>query len=211
MKGNNAIPAIHLRKHWQRYVKTFFNQPANKRRRLMKRKEKASQTFPRPLEKLRPVVRGQSIRYNSRTKLGRGFSLQELKEAKITPIFASSIGISVDHRRQNKSQESLDLNKRRLLAYLNKLVLFPRHEGKPKKGVVNDTTNKESLEQVVQNESHKLMERTPYTFKKREKAMQITSQMKQAKVYQKMRIERVNEKLTGMRAKRAKDLAERNK
>jgi large subunit ribosomal protein L13e len=40
--------------------------------------------------------------------------LDEIKAAGLGSAFARSIGITVDHRRRNKSQESLDLNKRRL-------------------------------------------------------------------------------------------------
>lgn len=44
------------------------------------RAEKARALFPRPTAgPLRPVVRGQTIKYNSKQKLGRGFSLEELK------------------------------------------------------------------------------------------------------------------------------------
>ena len=53
--------------------------------------------------------------------------------------FCRSVGISVDHRRKNRSVESLELNKNRLLAYVNKLALFPRHDGKLKKGLINDS------------------------------------------------------------------------
>ena len=53
----------------------------------------------------------------------------EIKEAGLGAAFARSIGISVDHRRKNKCVESLEMNKNRLLAYVNKLALFPRHEG----------------------------------------------------------------------------------
>jgi len=63
--------------------------------------------------------------------------------------FARSIGISVDHRRKNRSVESLELNKNRLLAYVNKLALFPRHEGKLKKGLVNDSA-KEVTEKATE-------------------------------------------------------------
>jgi len=59
--------------------------------------------FPRPSEALRPVVRGQTIKYNRKVKLGRGFSLTELKEAGLGSAFARSVGIKVDHRRKNKS------------------------------------------------------------------------------------------------------------
>ena len=47
----------------------------------------------------------------------------------------------MDHRRRNKSTESLDLNKRRLQAYVSKLVVFPKKEGVAKKGLVNDSTD----------------------------------------------------------------------
>lgn len=44
------------------------------------RAEKARALFPRPSAgPLRPVVRGQTIKYNSKQKLGRGFTLEELK------------------------------------------------------------------------------------------------------------------------------------
>lgn len=55
---NNVVPNVHLRKHWLMRVKTYFNQAANKRKRLLRRQAKAARLMPRPLEKLRPVVRG---------------------------------------------------------------------------------------------------------------------------------------------------------
>ena len=55
--------------------------------------------------------------------------------------FARSVGIAVDHRRRNKSTESLELNKKRLQAYLSKLVLFPKKAGVAKKGLVADSTD----------------------------------------------------------------------
>lgn len=83
MKHNNAIQKIHLRKHWARdgMVKTWFNQAARKRRRLEARRNKADNLSPRPVDSLKPVVRGQTQRYNRKIKLGRGFTLQEIKEA----------------------------------------------------------------------------------------------------------------------------------
>jgi large subunit ribosomal protein L13e len=57
--------------------------------------------------------------------------------------FAKSIGITVDHRRKNRSQEGFDANKVRLTNYLSKLVLYPKTEGKyvtkAKSGILNDT------------------------------------------------------------------------
>ncbi len=75
VKHNNQLQNVHLRKHWQRFVKTWFNQPARKQRRLHSRQAKAAALFPRPLEKLRPVVRGNTRRYNGKLRYGRGFTL----------------------------------------------------------------------------------------------------------------------------------------
>ncbi len=122
---------------------------------------------------LRPVVRGQTIKYNSKRRLGRGFTLEELKvclqsgicdeytrflfvcmyqtpcdpalipiinphfttqEAGISAKLAPTIGIAVDHRRRNRSLESLQENANRLKAYKAKLVVFPRRAGKTKAG-----------------------------------------------------------------------------
>lgn len=47
---------------------------------------------------------------------------------------ARTIGISVDHRRRNKSTESLQMNVQRLKEYRSKLIIFPRKPSKPKKG-----------------------------------------------------------------------------
>ena len=44
------------------------------------RAEKAARVFPRPTAgALRPVVRGQTVKYNTKRRTGRGFSLEELK------------------------------------------------------------------------------------------------------------------------------------
>jgi large subunit ribosomal protein L13e len=80
-------------------VKTWFNQPARKQRRALARSAKAARSFPRPLEKLRPIVHAQTRKYSSKLRYGRGFTLQELQKAKISPRFARTVGIAVDHRR----------------------------------------------------------------------------------------------------------------
>jgi large subunit ribosomal protein L13e len=104
VKHNNVLPNVHLRKHWQKNVRTWLNQAARKKRRLQTRRTKAAALSPRPLEQLRPAVRCQTIRYNHRTKIGKGFTLAEIKAAGIGAQFARSIGISVDHRRINRNQ-----------------------------------------------------------------------------------------------------------
>ena len=48
--------------------------------------------------------------------------------------FAATVGISVDPRRQNLSEESLKANVERLQEYKKKLILFPRRNGQTKKG-----------------------------------------------------------------------------
>lgn len=88
----------------------------------------------RPVELLRPAVRCPTQRYNTKLRAGRGFTLAELKAAGIRRKEALSIGIPVDHRRRNRSEESLKLNKDRLEQYKQRLVVFPKKAGKVKKG-----------------------------------------------------------------------------
>lgn len=57
-----------------------------------------------------------------------------LQAAGIHKKTARTIGISVDHRRRNRSTESLQSNVQRLKEYRSKLILFPRKASAPKKG-----------------------------------------------------------------------------
>lgn len=54
-------------------------QPGKKVSRRNARQAKAAAVAPRPVDKLRPVVRCSSIKYNRRVRAGRGFTLAELK------------------------------------------------------------------------------------------------------------------------------------
>lgn len=83
---------------------------------------------------LRPAVRAPTVRYNRKLREGRGFTLAELKEAGIGRKEARGVGIVVDHRRRNLSEEGKALNVERLKAYKAKLIVFPRKASKPKKG-----------------------------------------------------------------------------
>lgn len=79
-KGNNMIPNGHFHKDWQRYVKTWFNQPARKFRRRENRVKKAKAVAPRPATgPLRPIVRCPTVRYHTKIRAGRGFTLDEVK------------------------------------------------------------------------------------------------------------------------------------
>lgn len=133
-KHNNVIHNNHFRKDWQRYVKTWFDQPAKKVARRAARDAKAAALAPRPVNLLRPIVRGQTNKYNSKNRLGRGFTLDELRAAGVSPKQARSIGIAVDHRRSNRSNEGFQVNVNRLKQYLSKLVIFPRKNGRVKQG-----------------------------------------------------------------------------
>jgi ribosomal protein L13E len=130
---NNVLHANHFRKDWQRHVRTWFDQPGRKLRRRKARKAKAAVLGVRPLTLLRPAVRGQTVRYNTKLRAGRGFTLAELKEAGVSRKTALGVGIVVDHRRRNLSVEGKAINVERLKAYKERLVVFPRKTGKTKK------------------------------------------------------------------------------
>uniref|UniRef100_H2Z371 60S ribosomal protein L13 n=1 Tax=Ciona savignyi TaxID=51511 RepID=H2Z371_CIOSA len=182
IRHNNIITNNHYHKKWQTRVKTWFNQPARKHRRHQKRVLKARQVAPRPTSSLKPIVRCPTFKYNTKQRFGRGFTLEELKAAGINRHFARTIGISVDHRRRNKSTESLQMNVQRLKEYRSKLILFPKKLSNPKKG---DSS----------------------TFKP-EKARAITDAERKHSVFQSLRMARSNAKLFGIRAKRKKEAAE---
>jgi ribosomal protein L13E len=115
-------------------VRTWFDQPGRKLRRRTARKTKAATLGVRPTSLLRPAVRAQTVRYNRKVREGRGFTLAELKEAGIGRKEARGVGVVVDHRRRNLSEEGKKINVDRLKAYKARLIVFPRKAGKPKTG-----------------------------------------------------------------------------
>eukprot|EP00887_Chlorella_sp_A99_P006840 scaffold2.g6840.t1 len=202
VRHNNVVPSARkFRKKWQEKVRTWFNQPARKLRRRNARVEKAKAVFPRPVAgALRPVVHGQTVKYNAKKRAGRGFTLEELKEAGIPAKLAPTIGIAVDSRRRNRSLEGLQENVNRLKAYKANLVLFPRRAGKPKAG----DAAPEELATAAQLKGALLPG-------KAEKAalekVAITAELKAAQAYATLRVERMNKRLRGVRAKRAEEAA----
>jgi large subunit ribosomal protein L13e len=132
VKHNNIIPNIHCHKKYLQSsrgplkVRVALNQATRKKARRVKRAAKAAKTSPAPLSKLRPVVHCQTQRYSAKVRFGRGFTLEELKVAGLHPSYAQTVGIAVDHRRTNKSQESLDLNVARLTEYKTKLIILKK-------------------------------------------------------------------------------------
>jgi len=195
VRHNNVVPNQHFHKTlWQDHVRTWFNQAARKKRRRVTRQQKAAAIAPRPAcGLLRPAVHPPTIKYNYKLRQGRGFTFAELKEAGINRKEARTIGIAVDHRRRNRSAESLQLNAQRLKVYKSKLIVFPRKRGKPKSG---DAETAE-LEQAVQCNAPMAL---PTPFKK-EKAMAISEAMADDSAFHKIRMARADFRLFGVRQK----------
>lgn len=210
-KHNNVIANQHFHKKWQGGtnsmrgpigVKTWFNQPAQKKARRQKRAVKAAAVAPRPTGGLlRPSVHCPTIKYNSKLRLGRGFSLEELKAAGISAKLAPTIGIAVDPRRFNKSVESLTRNVERLKEYQAKLVLFPKAKlASPGKGEASPVEQAAATQFV--GTVMPLAKPVPTA------AMApLTAEMKAAMPYSTLRAARTKAKLVGKREKAAKDKA----
>ncbi|XP_011875185.1 PREDICTED: 60S ribosomal protein L13 [Vollenhovia emeryi] len=201
-KGNNMIPNGHFHKDWQRYVKTWFNQPARKIRRKQKRLKKARAVAPRPVNLLRPIVHCPTFRYHTKVRAGKGFTLAELKASGLNRRFARTIGIAVDPRRRNKSIESLQTNAQRLKEYKAKLILFPVNEKKLKKG---DATEEER-KLAVQIKGDPMPIRHQALAKA--KARRIAPDETKLSAYVTLRKARADARLVGIRAKRVKDASE---
>ncbi|XP_046354537.1 60S ribosomal protein L13-like [Haliotis rufescens] len=204
-KGNNMVPNGHFHKDWQRRVRTWFNQPMRKQRRQDTRVQKARAIAPRPVKGyLRPIARCQTFKYNTKIRAGRGFTLEELKQAGINKRQARSIGISVDFRRRNKTVESLQQNVQRLKEYNSKLILFPRKESKPKKG---DATA-EQIKTATQLKGDIMPIRQVH---RSEKARKISKREKRFSPFAALRSARVNARLFGKREKKKREAAEKEK
>ncbi|KAI4166980.1 MAG: hypothetical protein LQ348_007743, partial [Seirophora lacunosa] len=199
-----------FRKDWQRRVRTHFDQPGRKTRRRNARMQKAAAVAPRPVDKLRPIVRCPSLKYNRRVRAGRGFSLAELKEAGIPRKLAPTIGISVDPRRANLSTESLAMNVERLKAYRARLILFPRRNGQHKK---LDSSKEEIAESTKEGKiTRKTGLALPIANITREEAIGEVDRSDMPEgtenAYRTLREARSEARLVGVREKRAKAKAE---
>lgn len=222
VKHNNVVPNQHFHKKWAGgangkargplHVVTWFDQPAKKKGRRLRRAAKAAKMAPRPTGGLlRPVVRCPTIKYNTKTRLGRGFSVEELKQAGIPVKFARTIGIAVDLRRATKSNESLQANVQRLKEYKAKLILFPR-----KKLAVPKTSHGiEEANPEQQAGAQQLAGAVMPIAKVEEEVtmMPITDEMAAASMYTALRQERMDAKILGtrIRMKKEKEAAEAEK
>lgn len=217
------IPNAHFHKWWQRFVRTWFNQPARKYRRRQNRIKKAKAVFPRPAAgPLRSIVRCPSIRYHTKLRSGRGFSLAELKvnfvtfqlprslfdsliyfqASGLTAGFARTVGIAVDKRRRNKSVESRQKNVQRLKEYQSKLILFPIHENrKLRKGEATEEERK--LATQLTGPVMPLLKPKPVI-----EFRAIKEDEKKFSAFNALHCARVAARTAGQRAKKAKEAAE---
>ncbi|KAL2147556.1 hypothetical protein VTI28DRAFT_8811 [Corynascus sepedonium] len=205
IKHNQTIPNNHFRKQWQRRVRCHFDQPGKKVTRRLARRAKAAAVAPRPVDKLRPIVRCPTIKYNRRTRLGRGFTIAELKAAGIPKNYARTVGIAVDGRRQNLSEESLAANVERLKAYKARLIVFPRKSNKPKKA---DTPKDQQTAETTQHISGLFGIEQPIAPGFSEISKSELPSGVEGGAYKALRKARSDARLVGVREKRAREKAE---
>lgn len=134
------------------------------------------------------------------------------QEAGIPRKLAPTIGISVDHRRSNHSQESLTANVDRLKSYKARLILFPRKSGQHKK-----LDSSESDVKAIQDGSAKTVSKIGSAFAV-ETGTGLAhgfSEIKSGEMpqgeeapYKKLRELRAEKRYAGIREKRAKLKAE---
>lgn len=187
VKHNNVLPNIHCHKKYCESsrgplkVKLALNQASRKKSRRLARAKKAAALAPAPLQKLRPIVHCPTQKYSAKTRLGRGFTFEELKTVGLNPKYARSIGIAVDHRRANKSNESLERNVDRLKTYMSKLVILKKGE---------DASAVSQLKGTIQ----------PMDYSKPPLEMQeVTDELKNFKAFTTLRVARQETKIAGYR------------
>jgi large subunit ribosomal protein L13e len=132
------------------------------------------------------------------------FSCQQ--EAGIPRKLALTIGIPVDHRRKNRSVESLELNVARLKAYQSKLIIFPKRSNRPKKG----DSDRAELTQAKQVQGPVIPIQQIW---QQEEPRKITGEEKKFNAYATLRKARTDARLVGIREMRrkAKEEEEANK
>mmetsp|Transcript_2954 Transcript_2954/g.5846 ORF Transcript_2954/g.5846 Transcript_2954/m.5846 type:complete len:222 (-) Transcript_2954:171-836(-) len=197
-----AVPNAHFHKHWhdsaahKGHIRQWHNQAARKHRRRENRLAKAQAVFPRPVNgALRPVVHCQTIRYNAKKRAGKGFTLEELKEAGVNRREARGVGIAVDFRRKNRSEGSLRENVDRLKQYKSNLIVFPKKSNRSKPKASDASKDQQSKAEQYIGDIMPIKKVAPKIV-----AYKITEADKKAKCFFKQRMERSNAKLVGKRA-----------
>lgn len=185
VKHNNIIPNIHCHKKYLQSsrgplkVKLALNQATRKKARRVKRAAKAAQIAPAPLQKLRPVVHCPTQKYSAKVRFGKGFTLEELKAAGLNPRYAMTVGIAIDWRRRNKSEESLATNVARLEEYKKNLVIV-------KKGDEAPAQYQGAIQPIAKADEGIVMEA-------------VTDEMKDFKAFTTMRLAKAETKVAGYR------------
>merc|ERR1711966_113805 len=133
----------------------------------------------------------------------KGFTLEELKAAQINKNQARSIGISVDFRRKNRSEESKRENVARLEQYKANLIVFPKKSNNKKgpTGIEASKAEQSAAEQYIGDVMPIIKARpsvTPY---------KITDEDKKKKVFYTLRVARTDAKMVGKREVRKKKAA----
>ncbi|KAH7648653.1 60S ribosomal L13 [Cryptosporidium bovis] len=204
MRHNNVIPNVHYRKNYKRWIKTWYNQPGRKQSRRIARQKAISEAGFRPVGMLRPIVHPPTQRYNMKTRLGRGFTLEELSACGINKKAAMSIGIAVDHRRTDASEETFQVNVNRLRNYINGIILMPRKGKKTKKGFagIPDDSSKQEFKSVKNVSFKKAFPLVSESIK--EKTHTITSEERKFRAYATLRKQLLEAKNLGKKLAEAK-------
>jgi large subunit ribosomal protein L13e len=191
---------LHPTQDWQRRVKVWFDQPGAKKRRRNARAAKAAKLGLKPIKSLRPAVRCPTLKYNTKLRQGKGFTLEEIKAAGLNRLYARSVGIPVDHRRRNRSEESLKANVERLQAYKARVVTVPART-KQNKGKKADLKSLDITRDV--NAAFPIPAGVVP-----EKARAITAEEKEFDAFHTLRIARATHRHAGVKAAREKKAAE---
>jgi large subunit ribosomal protein L13e len=190
VKHNNIIPNIHCKKKYcsssrgPLSVRLGLNQATQKKERRNKRAAKAALIAPAPLQRLYPVVHCPTQKYSSKIRLGKGFTLEELKAVKLHPKKALTIGIAIDHRRRNHCDESFNTNVARLQEYLGNVIVI-------------DKKNKDLASTLVQYKGSTIQPliKPAHTVE----IAEITQEMKDFKAYTTMRVVSKETRVDGYR------------
>ena len=136
-----------------------------------------------------PIVRGQTNKYNTKRRLGRGFTKKEIENAGLRGLsYVRSLGIAVDLKRKDTCKETLDLNTKRIKDYISRIILYPRKKPDKKPQVKEADENLiNTPEAKEQNKSKVIID-----FPKEDPGFEftkVTDEMKKENVYKKQRVE----------------------
>ena len=121
---------------------------------------------------------------------------------------APTIGIAVDPRRQNLSEESLKANVERLKEYKQRLVIFPRKAKSPKAGEASAEEMKKARESGHEGKVVKSNEHFPISNEVKVQEGKVSDFKSEDAAFRKLRVARSDARLIGKRQKRAAAKAE---